>query len=150
MSLTRTSLCVILFDVSPQANKILQPIHFSKCFSSEIRICQMQHTLTCASFLYDAKQSDKLTTKRWWIFFRAVHVTLCRTCIFMASNCVRTVHAFEIYCISVLLAMIRCVSFAYCHCRKLHINKLSMEIFSWNDNLTSAQKCPATLSFRRS
>lgn len=75
-----TSLYVILFDVSPQANKILQAIHLSKLPMQEIPICQMrtthlytlcctqkEHCITCTAFL-EVKQSSKLTTKRWWIF----------------------------------------------------------------------------------
>lgn len=68
MSLTLqcTSLCVILFDVSLQANAILQAIHLSKVDARD-RDSNLPSTAECTLYthiytcFHELKQSDKLT-----------------------------------------------------------------------------------------
>lgn len=118
-------LCVILFDISPQANAILQAIHLNKCLRAHMRKTEIERfqSATCSMRLlfYEVKQSDKLTTKCWWIFSNVnwmrirmrvhcvVHVTLWAHFtirIFMALNCVQVEHEYEIYYISYSFAII--------------------------------------------
>lgn len=62
----------------------------------------------------------------------------------------RNAHEYEIYCIPYLFAISLSLSFplslslascCYCDCIKLHINKLSIEVFVWTDFTLSLSFC---------